>query len=285
MVTHNVCSFFKYGFCKHGDFCRNYHEKRICENKSCNIFICSFRHPRNCRFFEKYKRCKFYPCAYKHEDNDTHIKTLKEENNAISQKLEKLSKDIGFLNEKEKESEEIIEKLRNVDNVIKNQDKKIEILEVKLKDANLKIVEQNREIEIITKKLRVLKEKDTKITDLENKLDELVKKVDKITSEKQTDLVDIKCEKCSFIAKNEQVLKVHIKAAHTQPQKFRCFTCDFFSPKKEELIEHNAIQWDSHRMTFYPEKKKYYLTEIEQMKSDGFTVKESYLNNVLKAKD
>ena len=38
-------------------------------------------------------------------------------------------------------------------------------------------------------------------------------------------------------------------------------------------------------MTFYPEKKKYYLTEIEQMKSDGFTVKESYLNNVLKAKD
>ena len=37
-------------------------------------------------------------------------------------------------------------------------------------------------------------------------------------------------------------------------------------------------------MTSYPEKKKYYLEEIEQMKIDGFTVKETYLNNVLKAK-
>ena len=43
--------------------------------------------------------------------------------------------------------------------------------------------------------------------------------------------------------------------------------------------------WDSHRVTFYPEKKKYYLEEIEQMKADGFTVKDSFYNDVMKIDD
>ena len=110
MATHNVCSFFKFGFCKHGDFCKNYHEKRICENEACNIPMCSLRHPRICRFFKEYKRCKFDPCAYKHEDSDIIIRHLKEENKAILVKLEKLSNDIELLNEKERDSEEMIER-------------------------------------------------------------------------------------------------------------------------------------------------------------------------------
>ena len=131
----------------------------------------------------------------------------------------------------------------------------------------------------------VLKENDAKIEDLENKIEKLVEKVDKMKSGKQTYLEDIKCDKCTFIAKNENVWKVHWKTKHSPPQKFKCFTCDFSCPTKEELTEHNDIYWDSHRMKFYPEKKKYYLEEIAQMERDGFTVKESFLNSVSKAKD
>ena len=75
-------------------------------------------------------------------------------------------------------------------------------LEGKLKDTNSKIFEQNKEIEIITKKLRVLQERDTKITDLENKLEWWIRNIEKIKSEKQTELADMKCEKCSFIVEN-----------------------------------------------------------------------------------
>ena len=286
MATHNVCKFFKYGFCKHGNFCQKYHEKRICENQACDISMCFLRHPKICRFFKEYKRCKFNPCAYKHEDIDNIVKTLKEENKAISEKMENLSKDIELLNEKERESKGIIEKLRNFDSMMKNKNEKIEILEGKLKDTNLKISEQKKEIDIINKKLRVLKEKDTEMTVFEQKLDEIVKKVDKMINKEQTDKEDFKCEKCNFIAKNEQVLKVHITSKHTQQQhRFKCCTCDFSCPTKQELTEHNDKYWDSHRMKFYPEKKKYYLEEISQMEKDGFTVKESFLNDVLKSKD
>ena len=135
--------------------------------------------------------------------------------------------------------------------------------------------------------------------DLEKNLNELIKKVDMFT-EKATENdsesqllnqmlseVDNKCSKCEFVAKNEQGLKVHLKAKHTEPQKFACFTCDFSCSTKTELTAHNDVYWNSHRMTFYPEKKKkkYYLEEIEQMKADGFTVNDSFYNNVMKIDD
>ena len=81
------------------------------------------------------------------------------------------------------------------------------------------------------------------------------------------------------------MLKVHIKAKHTQQEKFKCSTCDFSCPTKEELTEHNDVYWDSHRMKFYPKKKKYYLEDIAKIEKDGFTVKGSFLNDVLKSKD
>ena len=154
-----------------------------------------------------------------------------------------------------------------------------------MKDNNLKIVEQEKEIDMLKKKLRVLKERDSELTDLEVKFEELEKKfVDLSQKPLETSTKDLnnKCSDCDFIAKNIQGLKVHIKAKHTAPLKFKCFVCDFSSATKSELTEHNDIYYDSHRMTFYPQKKKYYLEEMEQMKIDGFTVKENFFNQVMK---
>ena len=128
--------------------------------------------------------------------------------------------------------------------------------------------------------MRVLKDRDSKLTDLEVKFQELEKKV--VNFSHSSENVDNKCSDCDFIAKNIQGLKVHIKAKHAAPLKFKCFVCDFSSATKNELTQHNDIYYDSHRMTFYPQKNKYYLEEMEQMKIDGFTVKENFFNQVMK---
>ena len=228
MVTQNVCSYLKYEFCKHGDVCQNYHERRICDKNACDIL----RHPKICRYFETYKRCKFDPCAYKHEDNDKAIK-------AISEKLEQLSIKIKILDEKEKESEKMIEKLKHIDDMAKKKDDKIQILENNIKDANLKICEQSKEIDLINKKLRSLKERDNKVKNFEADFEILVKKVDDIIAPSNETNSEIhvtydmsedgknKCQKCDFIAKNEHGLKIHIKAKHTEPSK----------EKKEEFFK------------------------------------------------
>ena len=148
-----------------------------------------------------------------------------------------------------------------------------------MKDTDLKVFEQTKEIAILKKKLRALKEKELKVIDIELKLEEVVKKVNE-ASENQ--MLRNKCSECDYVAKSDEVLKVHFKAKHTEPQKFKCCTCDFSCATKIELTAHNDIYYDSHRMKFYPEKKKYYLEEIEQMKNDGFTVKEGFYKDVLK---
>ena len=77
MATQNVCSWNKYGFCKHREYCRKYHEKKLCENQTCDILNCFLRHPKNCKFYTEYKRCKFDPCAFKHIENDDDIENMK----------------------------------------------------------------------------------------------------------------------------------------------------------------------------------------------------------------
>ena len=91
-------------------------------------------------------------------------------------------------------------------------------------------------------------------------------------------------QKCDFVAKSEQGLKVHVKAIHTK-NKVKCWKCDFTCETKSDLTEHNDTYYYSHRMGYYPHRKKDYLEEFEQLKSDGFTVKEDIINEVMKWED
>ena len=68
MAVETVCQFFKYGHCKFLEKCRNKHVQDVCENKNCEVTTCLKRHPRPCKFFQFYHRCKFNPCSYMHED-------------------------------------------------------------------------------------------------------------------------------------------------------------------------------------------------------------------------
>ena len=103
--------------------------------------------------------------------------------------------------------------------------------------------------------------------------------------EKNCEIEANKCEECGFLAKNEQGLKVHKKAKHTEPKKFKCFKCDFSAPTKSDLTDHNDVYWVSHRMCLNPGRKKEYLEDFQQMKIDGFTVRESLYNEVMKWDD
>ena len=48
------------------EMCRNLHINDICENASCEIKRCNQRHPRECRYYREYSRCKFNPCKFNH---------------------------------------------------------------------------------------------------------------------------------------------------------------------------------------------------------------------------
>ena len=63
-----VCDFHKYGHCRYGVTCRYLHFTTICESDSCEIKSCANRHPRKCRFWTQFGRCKFGSyCSFKHD--------------------------------------------------------------------------------------------------------------------------------------------------------------------------------------------------------------------------
>ena len=61
------CLFNKFGHCKFNLKCRNYHTNQVCEANDCEIISCIKRHPKKCRFYESYGRCKLGNfCSFLH---------------------------------------------------------------------------------------------------------------------------------------------------------------------------------------------------------------------------
>ena len=93
MTMETLCTFNKYGHCKFGVKCRQFHTKEVCENENCDSARCSKRHPRKCKFYERYQRCKFTEfCSYSHKTTEFSVnEDLLED---MKSRLETLEKDM-----------------------------------------------------------------------------------------------------------------------------------------------------------------------------------------------
>ena len=40
------------------------HVKELCENNACDLANCILRHPKNCKYYRDYGKCKFNPCVF-----------------------------------------------------------------------------------------------------------------------------------------------------------------------------------------------------------------------------
>ena len=107
-----VCQYFKFGFCSFGDHCRKHHINEICLETSCEIQNCPQRHPKTCKFYEFYKRCKFGDyCAFAHREN-----YQEREMTLLKDKIDKLE---IYIDEKEIEAGNLNEKVEILENVVK----------------------------------------------------------------------------------------------------------------------------------------------------------------------
>ena len=69
----------------------------VCEDGQCEIQNCDKRHPKICKYFRDYRRCKFtVGCKYKHENNQEKINNLEKEMDKQKEKLEEKNAYIFF---------------------------------------------------------------------------------------------------------------------------------------------------------------------------------------------
>ena len=215
MNQEQVCGFFKFGYCKYKDTCRKKHNSEICDNTSCEIRNCLFRHPKTCRYFRDLGRCKFNEsCAFKHIESETTS-----------------SKRFEILEKKVEEDKKIIDQLtltqKRIEKDLKERDKEIR----KLNETLKKLLEKTETNDSIN----VLEKEENEFDDLESTFINPFNK--------------IKCDLCDFKAKDERGLKIHERRKHTNPvitvivekkKKYTCEECDFETNIKKYFSKHTA---------------------------------------------
>ena len=131
----DVCSYNKFGFCKHKEKCRRRHFTDECKHLfSCtNIKICFKRHPQSCKNFA-YGQCYHgKDCAYKHvEQNENEeqyviiekVKQLEKVGHALTRKVLSLQKKMVEVKENYKINEGV--KVLEHPERVKDNNKKVE---------------------------------------------------------------------------------------------------------------------------------------------------------------
>ena len=136
----------KYGYCKCGETCRYLHVNYLCERSDCEIYRCEKRHPRECKYWREYRRCKFNEfCSYSHKEEhntekaacDTYasdLEHMKSEIEIIEKLIDETNKEIKEL---EKLDEKFLTKVNQLERSFNiNCDSKLKILE---KELNVKV--------------------------------------------------------------------------------------------------------------------------------------------------
>ena len=141
MAAPTLCLWNKFGYCRYSERCRKHHVNEICQKSSCETFTCRQRHPNPCKFYVNYKRCKFSPCAFKHEEvaprEDS--RDFEKEIKMISDKMNDLE---NIIHKKDSQIQDMASKISSLENKLAVRDNKehesneneskIEALEIKI---------------------------------------------------------------------------------------------------------------------------------------------------------
>ena len=158
MANTVICLYHKYGFCKYKETCRHRHIDVVCDKHDCEHQTCSNRHPRRCRYFQQFGRCKFGTyCAFLHVPlHDDHI-DLENEMKSMEAQISSLEK------------------------LVSDRDSRLEALENKMKS----IEEENQKLGF---EMKQMTSNILKITEavVDKSVEKVVETFDAIQTEKET---------------------------------------------------------------------------------------------------
>ena len=262
MAAQNVCRYFKFGFCKFREKCRFMHISEVCEDPSCEIKLCKFRHPRVCNYFRDYNRCKFSEwCAFKHVEKSNHGSDNTKE---IIEKLDSLTK---LICEKDIIIKELVEKIKLIEEkLIRNEEVDVNVVceendteistpgfHCELCDFNGKTkaglqahirakhkkISENIAIDIHAKANNV-----SEPEIVEQEPEELEKESEPVVQEDPIEYGEFYCSKCKFKTCTNRELKKHTLRKHTDyltqyPKK--CELCEDTFEGRKELKKHMLL--------------------------------------------
>ena len=178
MATLNICRYNRFGYCRYGEICRKHHIDELCGDSNCDSSNCVKRHPKECKYFRNYRRCKFNPCKFSHNDVASVVDLQKF--NIIAEKIDTIEETLKHKIEIDQKVKELDERIKLLDNEIKTMEtslvkdskavEKMEAFEDLVKTVETKIGTFQSNLAMMK---TVLSEKDVHIQNLENKINDI----------------------------------------------------------------------------------------------------------------
>ena len=177
-----LCLYNQRGFCKFREQCNMKHENEICENRNeCTNQSCRKRHPRECRYFVQFGRCKLGEvCAYSHAGESK------------NHKVEKLEQEVKEMKEENMKVDQLEKEVQGL---------KAEVNNIKLNMARMyKLVKANQV--------------NNQVNSLESGAEETDKKEETKENSKEKKEQKFMCDKCDYSAKKKVTLSKHMNTKH-----------------------------------------------------------------------
>ena len=139
-ATARVCNYNKFGYCRFGDKCNLTHNNQVCDKTGCPVANCDFRHPKQCKYFKTYQRCKFTTyCSYKHDENLTNSENMKTKMHTFEDNVSKLEKSLEVAEKKIESLKKMIKKHENftmdlLEKIFETQKESFTNVEIEIKE-------------------------------------------------------------------------------------------------------------------------------------------------------
>ena len=207
----NVCRYNKYGYCKFGDVCRKLHIDELCVVSSCDSRTCDKRHPRDCKYYNNYIRCKFNPCKFAHTEkvDDMKLKEMIVKVDSIEEtikakveietkikemddRLESLQCEIKEIENRLIFNSKTIEKVERFDDFVKSMENKVETFESNLSTLKTVILEKDEHIQKLESKIVGM---ESVSEEQSLKIEKLVKQMENMSDKPINQITKFKCRK------------------------------------------------------------------------------------------
>ena len=217
MATHeSICKFNQSGFCKYQEHCRKQHVMDVCPTSMCNNMSHLLRHPKVCKFFTNFRRCKFgESCAYRHgpdietggvriSELEQEIQSVKAEISELETILLKLENIEDRINSVEEINRKNCESIEHVKKTLNQKASQVEEMKKTSDEKNFKLDDLAQNFFII---LSSVDDLDKSSAQHKHHLDHLSEQIQKF-----------QCHLCGQTCPNQQTLRNHIQRNHGTPK-------------------------------------------------------------------
>ena len=200
-----ICQFHQFGHCKFAVNCDKTHTPVTCDSFPCLDSECHRRHPRRCKFYDLYGRCRYAEeCSFLHYHGHDQAAKTRNETQKIVQEVVELKQKVETLRS---DNERLMAELERWDRKVTMCCDDL-LARVRVQDGKIENIEEQAAV------TRAMRGQEDNVTGISKKVDATSPAGGVREIVNKTGCKDFSCDQCSYKGTSSKGLKSHVTKKH-----------------------------------------------------------------------